>query len=146
MHIRLLLAATALVATAAPADAKVYVGEPVDGCGAGAVCRGPSRLLYKPKTLALWPAGAGSGEAAPITVRKLRWKRWGKPVATGHGTARVGDSDNGYRTGRVTVRLSKIVAAGCSDESGRFRAYSRARLNAKSLGWPQPLAFTTLGC
>jgi hypothetical protein len=128
--------------SAAAAGKRVYVGEPVNGCGAE-YCRGPSRLLYKPRTLTLVTEGDGY---FIVKVTGLRWKRWGTRRAVGTGRTRVGDPDNGYQRGRVKVVLSDRGPAGCSDEAGRYTAYARADLHATSLGFARPVRFQTLGC
>lgn len=139
----LLVALCTSTGAAAPASARIFVGEPTNGCGSGGFCRGPSDLKYKPRSLRLVAPGDGY---SIIDAKKLRWTDWGNPRAVGRGRARVGDPDNGYTTARVRIVLSKIVAAGCSDEAGRYRAYSRARLTSNNPVFGRGTSFDTLGC
>ena len=128
---KVLAVATAALALAMPAQAadRVYVPEPTFGC-ANRGCLGPSDLKYKPKTWYLRDQNAGG--IHEIKVTGLKWKRWGKSKATGTGTAHGGDPDNGFIRTRITVTVSRIVAAGCSDEAGQFRAYSRVRYSTSA--------------
>ncbi|MDO9356879.1 MAG: hypothetical protein Q7T55_24495 [Solirubrobacteraceae bacterium] len=100
-------------------------------------------MLYKPKSLLL----VAMDEGVRVRSTNLRWTGWGTAKAVARGSARLGDEDNGYYTAKVTVRLTKIVKAGCSDNAGKYRAYSQGTL-VEGTGGPtgDSIRFQTLGC
>ncbi|RKQ90923.1 hypothetical protein C8N24_0738 [Solirubrobacter pauli] len=121
------MVAAALAASGpSTASARVFVGEMSLNCGGG--CLGPAALKYKPTTL--WLREQNEGGIYAVRLTGLKWTRWGGRTATGRGRVRHGDPDNGTYNDAVTVTLSRITRAGCSDEAGRFRAYNRASIRA----------------
>ena len=102
---KLTIAATAavLLASAAPAGAKTYVGAPLELGQYDLVA------LERPKTLLLGPPGGSLAEM--MLVRRVRWSSWGSPNATARGVHKTKDYDPWASVRRSRSRSPAITRA-----------------------------------
>jgi hypothetical protein len=97
-------------------------------------CRGPA---VRPRNITLTCADAG------FQLHRLRWSKWGAPIARARGTVRFNDCDpdcaGGHiHTGRASVRVSRLrhCAATGRDEDRRLVVFSRAlRRRSHRITW-----------
>ena len=134
---KLTIAATAavLLASAAPAGAKTYVGAPLELGQYDLVA------LERPKTLLLGPPGGSLAEM--MLVRRVRWSSWGSPNATARGVHKTKDYDP-WASVRLRAYGRRTCAAG---QPGEFKLYTRVKTTAygHTTTWKMPSCSTMIG-
>ena len=96
-----------------------------------------SDRMVKPKRLV--PCSADGG----CQVIRIKWRKWGKSIATGKGTARYNDCEPFCARGRfhnargARLRAYRLRNGTCGDETVRY--YTRVRIT-----WPKRVGLRRL--